>query len=84
MLQAYVGILSQRGVEAVWPEGPHSARFLARRIRRERSVACFWTVISDDAAADLQDALITGDSIAALEMLQSTAHDFGIMLPSDE
>jgi hypothetical protein len=84
MLQAYVGIISQRGIEAFWPEGPHTVRFLAKRSRRTWDTVCFWTVLSDDAAMQLTAALHAGRSGAALNVLQSAARDFGTLLPFDE
>jgi hypothetical protein len=84
MLQAYVGIIGKRGIEAFWPEGPHTARFLARRARRTHGVVCFWTVLSDDAAKHLTATLHAGRSRAALDLLQNTARDFGTLLPFDE
>ena len=85
MWQAYVGIISQRGLEVFCPEHPETARFLWRRAKRlhGRSV-CFWTVISDDSVVEIRDTMRRGCTHAACELLQTTARDLGFLLPSDE
>ena len=85
MWQAYVGIVSQRGLEVFCPEQPETALFLRRRAQRlRRGAACFWTVIADDSAAEIYEALRRGCSRAACELLQVTAREFGFLLPSDD
>lgn len=84
MLQAFVGIVSRRGLEVFCPEDPDTVQFLWRRARRtpERT-ACFWSVISDDAAACVQHVLQSGGPEIALAFLQQSVRESGPLLPGD-
>ena len=84
MWQAYVGIVSQRGLEVFCREDPHVFRFLLRRARRIPGRAgCFWTVLAHDRAALIQRSLREGQNGAALALVQRDARELGPMLPSD-
>jgi hypothetical protein len=85
MLQAYIGIVSHRGLEAFWPESPHTVRFISHRAKRiHRGAACFWTVIPVNAAVHIQEALNGGQTEAALEVIRDTAREIGGLLPFDD
>lgn len=84
MLQAFVGIVSQRGLELFCPEHPDTVQFLWRRARHTRGkAACFWSVIPDDDAASVQNALHFVGPDVALAYLQQTVQKIGPLLPGD-
>ena len=84
MLQAFVGIVSREGLEAIYPEHPHSLLFLRRRTERAAgSLACFWSVIPDVAVGRIQSALRAGESAEALGYLQQQAREYGLIYPLD-
>lgn len=82
MLQAYLGLISRQGLEVFCPEHPQALRFLERRVRRTPGPAlCFWSVLPDDAACQVQSALQHGLPAAAFQVLQQTAWDAGSLIP---
>lgn len=82
MLQAFVGIVSQRGLEVFCPERPETVRFLWRRVRRTPGqTTCIWSVLADDAAAGVQNALDSVGPEFALGCLQQTAREVGTLWP---
>jgi hypothetical protein len=84
MWQAYVGIVSRQGLEVFCPEHTQTVRFLWQRVRRQRGqAACFWSVVPDEAAAQVRAALHLGRPRTALHVLQSTARDWGHLLSPD-
>jgi len=85
MLQAYVGIVSPRGIELFCPEDPATVRFLWRRVERQpgRS-ACFWSVLPREAVELVQTALLQGLSRYALDLVQQQARDYGYLVPDQE
>lgn len=85
MWQAYVGIISQRGLEVFCPEYPETARFLRRRANRLRGGALlFWAVIAEDSAAEIHAAVRQGFLRAACELLKTKARELGMLLPDEE
>lgn len=85
MLQAFVGIVSQQGIELFCPEDPATVRFLWRRVQRERGRAfCFWSVIPSEAVQRIQAVLALGLSREALDLLQQLARDYGFLVPDHE
>jgi hypothetical protein len=85
MLQAFVGIVSQRGIEVFCPEDPATIRFLWRRAQRERGrAACFWSVLSSEAVELIEATLNQGQLREALDLLQQLARDYGILIPHRE
>ena len=85
MLQAYVGIVSRRGIEVFCPEHSGTVRFLFRRAKRSAGhVACFWCVMSDDAAKHVRTTLRFGQPQRAFESLQLNARDIGLLPLDDE
>jgi hypothetical protein len=84
MLQAYIGIVSRRGLELFCPD-PQTVRFLWRRARRERGrVACYWSVLSAEVAEPIRIALLLGQPWDALDRMQQQAYDCGLLLPWDD
>ena len=84
MLQAFVGIVSQRGLEVFCPERPETVHFLWRRVRRiPGRAACIWSVIPDDAAVGVQQALDAVGPEFALGFLQQAARELGVLFPDD-
>jgi hypothetical protein len=82
MLQAYVGIITRRGLEVFCPEYPQTVRFLQRRVERTRGHAlCFWSVAADEAVAQVQAALRCGEPRAALRLLEQATRAGGPLLP---
>lgn len=85
MWHAYIGIVSPQGLELFCPEHPQTARFLRRRAQREAGrLACFWSVISDEAVKHIQAALRRGQSAEALGFLQQQAREYGFLSPPDD
>jgi hypothetical protein len=80
---AYVGIASRNGLESLHAEEPHTARFLLRRAarQREKNAVCFWSVMSPEAAAEIQDELACDRRAEAFLLLQSLAYELGRILP---
>jgi hypothetical protein len=85
MLKAYLGIVSHSGIELFCPEDPVTAKFLERRVRRERGrTAGFWSVLSHEAVELVEAALGQGLPRLALDLLQQQAHDYGFLVPDRE
>jgi hypothetical protein len=85
MLQAYVGIVSPRGIELFCPEDPATIRFLWRRVQRAHGrSACFWSVLSGEAVELVQAALNLSQQREALDLLQQSARDYGFLVPHSE
>lgn len=85
MLQAYVGIVSQRGIELFCPEDPDTIRFLSRRVQRAQGrSACFWSVLSGEAVQIIQATLNLSHPQEALDLLQQLARDYGFLVPYSE
>lgn len=85
MLQAFVGIVSQRGIELLCPEDPATERFLWRRAKREPGrVACIWCVLPHDALPLIETALDMGLSLQALQLLQQRAYEYGFLYPHQD
>ena len=85
MLQAFIGIVSHRGIEVFCPEDPATVRFLWRRAQRERGrAACFWSVIPSEAVELIEATLNLGLAREALDLLQQLARDYGFLVPYRE
>ena len=85
MLQAYVGIISRRGLELFCPEDPATVRFLWRRVKREPGrIACFWSVIPDEVVEHILAALQLGRSRDALILMQQHAREYGSLIPCED
>jgi len=85
MLKSYVGIARQGGLESFYPENGHVARFLARLAYRRHGAdrVCYWATIQDEPAREVELQLHCGKRGLALMLLQSHAHEIGVILPSD-
>jgi hypothetical protein len=85
MLEAYVGIVSQRGIELLCPEHPTTIRFLWRRVQREpERIACFWMVAPVEGARIVQTAVCAHYPQVAWQLLLQRAHDYGCLVPDHE
>ena len=81
-MQAFVGIVSQQGIELFVPEDPATVKFLMRRVQRaRRPMACFWSVLSQDAAAVITGRVNHGQAADALDLLLQQARECGLILP---
>lgn len=82
MLKSYVGIASRNGLERFCPDHPEVTRFLAiqaSRLKRQRAVLV-WAAVSDVFADEIMDELRYGDKQTALRMLQTSAHECGLVM----
>jgi hypothetical protein len=85
MLDSYIGIVSQRGIELLCPEDPAAMRFLCRRVKREpQRVASFWVVANADVANAMRAAIKARYFQAALVLLHQHARDYGYLLPEED
>ena len=85
MLRAFVGVISQRGIEVFCAEDAATVRFLWRRVLRERGrSACFWSVIPSDAVELIEVTLNLGMSQVALHIMQNLAREYGLLTPGHE
>ena len=85
MFQAYVGLVSRRGLELFCPEHPQTMRFLWRRVKREQGrVACFWSVIPTDVVDPILATLELGRSRDALQLMHQHAREYGSLIPCEE
>lgn len=81
MLKSYVGIASRNGLERFCPDHPEVTRFLAiqaSRLKRQRAVLV-WAAVSDTVADEIMDELRFGEKQSALHLLQSSAHECGLV-----
>ena len=83
MLRSYVGLISHRGLETLWPESEETCRFLARRLPREltRGKLGYWAVLSDDAVSQIRPVLNLRQFATALRLVQIHAPHFGTIWP---
>lgn len=82
MLKSYVGIASRNGLERFCPDHPEVTRFLAiqaSRLKRHRAVLV-WAAVSEVIADEIMDELRYGDKQVALQMLQTSAHECGLVM----
>jgi hypothetical protein len=84
MVNSYVGIISGRGLESLVPETEHALPFLVRRAYRQRpsKAVCYWAVMQDEAAREIQSYLQRRRHDDALMALREQAAHFGTILPS--
>lgn len=85
MLQAYVGIVSHRGLELFCPEHPQTVRFLHRRVlRRHGQAACIWSVVTAELAKLVELSLLEGRPQDALALLQCHCRDCGFLASCED
>jgi len=85
MIQSYVGVITAKGLQAIYRESDHVVRFLERRLYRTRPVAglCYWAVLGDQELEYIELQLQCGESQAALRTLEEAAEFGGFILPSE-
>lgn len=85
MQRSYVGIVTARGLEALFPESERAVRLLDRRIYGPRPFLgfCCWAVLRDEVAQQVRDYLKEGDRHSAYRVLELSATAFGPIMPSD-
>ena len=81
MLKSYVGFATSRGLETFVPEHALAVRVLTARARPGQSVCC-WAVLPDTDAWEIDRRLATGETLAALALLESAARSVGQILPA--
>ena len=82
MVRAYIGIVTRRGLEALYEENDHVVRFLNRRVcKGRRTGGLLWAVMDDDDAEFVGVQLALGEMRAALGSLEAYAVHYGAMLP---
>lgn len=83
MARSYVGTISRRGLESLLPETEHAVPFLIRRAYRRRptEAVCYWAVMDDTTARDVEEQLRWQWYEEALLTLQVRAMDIGTILP---
>ena len=83
MVNCYVGIISCKGLESLFPETEHAVPFLLRRAYRRQptEALCYWAVMQDTAAREVQCRLERRRHEEALFTLRTLAADFGTILP---
>lgn len=86
MNRAYIGIVTQRGLEAYYREGEHTAHFLLARLRRcsQPQACCIWFVMDDAFDAVLVELLAAGHPDGAWGFVQDAAREFGMVLPDGD
>lgn len=84
MVKCYVGTISRRGLESLFPETEHAMPFLTRRAYRRRPTesVCYWAVLPDTVARDVQRQLQWQHHEEALATLYGQAAYFGTIPPS--
>jgi hypothetical protein len=85
MLRNYLGIVSNHGLEVLFPENDYVRRCLTKLAydqRPSRRICC-WAAMHTLAAGEIQGQLDGGETDVALEILQASAHFLGPVLPSD-
>lgn len=82
MVRSYIGVVTRRGLEALYEENDHVVRFLNRRIcRGRRTGGLLWAVMDDDASEFVGVQLALGEMLAALHSLEAYAAYYGAMCP---
>ena len=86
MQHGYVGIVTRRGLEGLYPESEHVVRFLDRRVygRQPYFGCCFWAVLGSDIAERIQWDIERADFWSAMSSLELNAIHYGPIMPSDD
>lgn len=78
MLEAYVGIISHRGLEVLFRENPRTMRLLWNRsLRTRRRTACIWTVLPKHVGGKIHDAIRCGSPSTAMRYLCESSREMG-------
>ena len=83
MLRSYVGLISHRGLETLWPESKETYHFLARRLPREltRGNLGYWAVLDDETVGEIRQFMTRRQHVVALRLVQLQAAHFGTIWP---
>ena len=83
MANAYLGIVSRKGLEMLVPETKHAETFLLKRTARRggRDAFCCWAVLPERAVWEIQRDLCSGRHQEALITLNAEARFLGTVLP---
>ena len=83
MLDSYIGLISRRGLESLFPETEHAAPFLVRRAYRRQPLeaVCYWAVMEESAAQQVQWQLQWRHHEEAFLVLRALADHVGTILP---
>ncbi len=84
MNRSYVGVVTARGLQAIYRENDHVVQFLNRRFYRQEpySGICCWAVMADETADQVERQMEFGENQLALRTLQSHALHCGSILPN--
>lgn len=84
-MRTYVGIITRRGLELLFPESDYVRRCLARLAYTDRPAQriCCWAAMPDPVASEIHGQLNQGETDSALQILQASARFLGPVLPSD-
>lgn len=84
MTNAYLGILTLRGLEQVCEETEHAARFLARRCHRRGALpaALCWATLDRQDAQIIEQLIRLGLFAPALWRLNADARQLGTLPPA--
>jgi hypothetical protein len=77
MRNAFVGLVSRQGLEALLPENGAACRWSLNMARTCFPSGCLWAVLERAAAAEVLDLLADGQPRAALEALSLAAESIG-------
>jgi hypothetical protein len=83
MLRSFVGIATRNGLETLLPEHAQALRLLKTQAQRHPSgrQLCFWAVLSERVALQVQRHLAAGDAHTALVTLDRNAKQLGPLVP---
>ena len=84
MARSYLGIITDQGLESLFPETEHAALFLLRRAHRDeanRSLCC-WAVLSETTASGVLRDVYLGRFWNALVRLNIEAKYLGTLFPA--
>jgi len=86
MNESYLGLISPRGLESLWREHEHTARFLERRLQRKpyRSCCGFWAVIDEAGIETIAVLLRAGRTRDAWLALERLSRHLGCIIPETE
>ena len=72
MAQSYVGIVSHLGLEELWPEHPHTLRFLSRAAARwPRGGYLVWAVLDEVIFHQIRREIQIGNHLEGIVLLPS-------------
>lgn len=86
MSNAFVGIISSRGLESMVPETEHALPFLIRRAYRQQppEAVCYWAVMDEAVAEEVHRQLRGQCHEDAFLVLRTLAECFGTVPPPSD